>query len=114
MGRITTHLLDLTLGEPASHVEINLYRVKDEKKEQLAKRQTNVDGRLDQPLLEGDNLIKGTYQMEIAIGDYFRQTGRVSDFLEVVPIRFQVNSTTENYHVPLLISPFGYQFYRGS
>lgn len=78
---------------------------------------TNADGRVDGPLLEGAALEEGNYELVFHAGDYLR---RVSDnlpstlFLDVIPIRFGITSAAEHYHVPLLISPYGYSTYRGS
>jgi 5-hydroxyisourate hydrolase len=78
---------------------------------------TNNDGRLDGPLLSGDNMLAGTYELLFYVGDYYRSLGFGTDtpmFLEEVPIRFRIGSADEHYHVPLLIAPGGYSTYRGS
>jgi 5-hydroxyisourate hydrolase len=77
---------------------------------------TNADGRTDQPLLEGAAFKPGGYELTFHIGDYFRARGTpLADppFLDVIPLRFTI-ADDANYHVPLLVSPYGYSTYRGS
>lgn len=115
MGRLTTHILDTSHGGPASGVGIRLYSL-GESREQVAAATTNDDGRTGGPLLEGDRMLTGTYELEFDIGDYFRARGvELADpaFLDTVVIRFSV-SGDEHYHVPLLASPWSYSTYRGS
>ena len=115
MGRLTTHVLDTALGRPAAGLTIELYRV-GKSEEPLAVATTNGDGRLDRPLLEGGGFIAGAYELRFHAGDYLRAAGRVPEppFLDVVPVRFVIASPEEHYHVPLLLSPYGYSTYRGS
>ncbi len=116
MGRLTTHVLDTASGKPAAGLTIELYRMGREA-EPLATVTTNADGRVDKPLLEGAALAAGTYELRFHAGDYLRRTGAaLSDpaFLDVVPIRFGIAAPGEHYHVPLLLSPYGYSTYRGS
>ena len=115
MGRLTTHILDTTHGCPAANVDIRLFTLKDDR-ELVASATTNVDGRTEYPLLEGSVMRTGSYELEFDIGDYFRDRGAdLGDpaFLGTVVIRFSVNAD-ENYHVPLLASPWSYSTYRGS
>jgi 5-hydroxyisourate hydrolase len=116
MGRLTTHVLDTALGKPAAGVEVVLYRVNPELQE-LAREQTNHDGRLNQPILEGDELVAGVYQLVFQAGDYFRnQSLDLAEplFVDEVVLRFGINQSDQHYHVPLLVSPFAYSTYRGS
>ena len=116
MGRLTTHVLDTAAGKPAAGMAIELYRI-GSKEERLTGTTTNADGRVDRPLLEGAALIAGVYELRFHAGDYLRATGAsLSDpaFLDVVPIRFGVAEPAGHYHVPLLLSPYGYTTYRGS
>ncbi len=115
MGRLTTHILDTAHGQPAAGVEVRLYSLQGQRS-LLNTLNSNQDGRTDTPLLEGDSMQTGTYELEFDIGDYFAAKGvEVSDpaFLNTVVIRFAVNSD-EQYHVPLLASPWSYSTYRGS
>jgi len=115
MGRLTTHILDTSNGGPASGVDIRLFTVGDTR-ELIASATTNDDGRTPYPLLEGDLMVSGTYELEFDIGDYFRTRGaELADpaFLDTVVIRFAVNGD-DDYHVPLLASPWSYSTYRGS
>ncbi|WP_103332449.1 hydroxyisourate hydrolase [Pseudotabrizicola formosa] len=117
MGRLSTHVLDTALGKPAAGVKIRLYRVSGTSSEQIAEVVTNGDGRTDAPLLTGDGLTAGTYELVFLAGDYLRQTGQATGevlFLNEIPIRFGVPDAGQHYHVPLLISPFAYSTYRGS
>lgn len=78
---------------------------------------TNDDGRINEPLLSIDEMREGEYELLFSIGDYFREKGVVLPepaFLDKVSIRFGIADCKTHYHVPLLISPWGYQVYRGS
>jgi len=116
MGRLTTHVLDTAQGLPAHGVGIALYRVHPELRE-LARAVTNADGRLEQPILEGDDFTVGTYELRFWAGDYFRaQSLDLAEplFVDEVVLRFGINRPNQHYHVPLLVSPFAYSTYRGS
>lgn len=115
MGKLTTHILDTAHGGPAQSVEVRLFAIGDAR-EFVAGATTNEDGRTPAPLLDGERMATGTYELEFDIGAYFRGRGvRLASpaFLDVVVIRFAV-SGDENYHVPLLVSPWSYSTYRGS
>ncbi len=117
MGRLTTHVLDTANGCPGEGIHIKLFAVTGDTMTLLREAVTNADGRVDMPLLDGADFKAGQYLIEFAAGDYFRARGSaLSDpaFLDVVPIRFGVADAGAHYHVPLLISPFGYSTYRGS
>lgn len=117
MGRLSTHVLDTARGKPAAGVKITLYRVSGNSHKRIAEAVTNTDGRTDAPLLEGAALKEGSYELIFAAGDYLRataQTGAGVSFLDEIPIRFGVPDAAGHYHVPLLLSPFGYSTYRGS
>lgn len=115
MGRLTTHVLDTALGRPAAGLRIELYRLGG-REERLTELHTNSDGRADRPLLEGDALTAGIYELRFHAGDYLRRAGALPEpaFLDVVPIRFGIADPGQHYHVPLLLSPYGYSTYRGS
>lgn len=115
MGRLTTHILDTSHGGPASNVEVRLFSIGESRK-QIAHAMTNDDGRTASPLLDGSLMVSGCYELEFDIGDYFRARGvELADpaFLDTIVIRFSVNGD-EDYHVPLLASPWSYSTYRGS
>ena len=118
MGRLTTHILDTANGSPAAGVRIDLLSVSaDGSTQQIASVTTNDDGRCDGPILEGNAFGIGVYELRFHVGDYFSgQRGETTSpaFLDVVPVRFGISAPDEHYHVPLLISPFGYSTYRGS
>ncbi|MCP4382188.1 MAG: hydroxyisourate hydrolase [Hyphomicrobiales bacterium] len=113
MGRLTTHVLDTGAGRPADDLRIDLVRpnVSDTP---VASMTTNADGRIDQPLAEGESFSPGTYELRFHVGDYYRAQDGQASFYDIVPIRFSVVTAAEHYHVPLLLSPFGYTTYRGS
>jgi len=115
MGRLTTHVLDTACGKPAAGLTVELYRI-GEPSERLAVAATNADGRLDSPLLEGADFTQGVYELRFHAGDYLRRSTCLAEppFLDVVPVRFGVAAPGEHYHVPLLLSPYGYATYRGS
>ena len=116
-GRLTTHVLDTTSGRPAAGIAIELFRIEDARRMHLVSARTNADGRCDAPLLDGDRLTAGVYELIFDIARYFTQAGVHSSepaFLDRVPIRFGIASTDQHHHIPLLISPYGYTTYRGS
>ena len=116
MGRLTTHVLDTAAGRPGAGIRIDLFRIGTDRR-RLASLATNEDGRCDRPLLEGDGFVAGVYDLVFHVGDYFAGRGVAAPtprFLDEVVIRFGVAAPNEHYHVPLLISPFGYSTYRGS
>ncbi len=116
-GRLTTHVLDTATGLPAAGLKVELYRLAGEEPALIGTIMTNADGRSDAPLMSGDDMVKGSYQFVFHAGDYFR--GQKLDlaeplFLDQVPLRFGIADPSKHYHVPLLLSPFGYTTYRGS
>lgn len=117
MGRLTTHVLDTASGKPAAGLTVELYRMgSGGQGERLTVATTNPDGRIDKPLLEGDAFAAGVYELRFHAGDYLRKAGTMPEpaFLDVVPVRFGVAAPAGHYHVPLLLSPYGYSTYRGS
>ena len=112
-GRLTTHVLDTANGRPAPGVEIELYRIEDGKRSLLKTVRTNEDGRAKEPLLEGEALAGGIYEMVFHAGAYFAGADSPA-FLDDVPVRFGVSDAEAHYHVPLLVSPWSYTTYRGS
>ena len=118
MTGLTTHVLDTAVGKPAHGLKIDLYRLDGDSHALLKTVETNADGRVDGgPMLIGDSFAIGTYELVFHAGDYLRANGAaLADpaFLDVIPIRFGIADTTAHYHVPLLLSPYGYSTYRGS
>ena len=112
MGKLSTHVLDTANGCPGQGIKIELFRLDaNNTRSKVVETSTNSDGRTDQPLLSGEDFKSGVYEIDFHIGDYFKNVEKV--FLDVVTVRFNANSD-ENYHVPLLASPYGYTTYRGS
>jgi len=116
-GKLTTHVLDTAGGRPAAGVRLDLFRISDNRRDHLFAAETNADGRCDGPLLEGAAFAAGVYELVFQVAEYFRRRGvdlPAEPFLDVVPIRFGIAEPGQHYHVPLLISPYGYSTYRGS
>jgi 5-hydroxyisourate hydrolase len=112
MARLTTQVLDTANGRPAAGVRVQLYVC--EPRMLVKTVTTNEDGRTDEPLLAGDPMTPGVYELVFSVGDYFGLPGDAVPFLGEVVVRFGVADPSANYHVPLLVSPYGYSTYRGS
>jgi 5-hydroxyisourate hydrolase len=115
-GFLTTHVLDTARGCPAPNLRIELFRVTGPTRARLAAMVTNSDGRTDTPILPQDAFQTGSYELIFHAGEYLRATGQAGAapmFLDEVPIRFGM-ALEDHYHVPLLLSPYGYSTYRGS
>ena len=116
-GYLTTHVLDTARGVPAEGLVVMLFRIGEGgAREGIAQMVTNEDGRTDAPILPKEGFAFGTYELRFHVGDYLDQHP-VKDgtprFLDMIPIRFGM-SEAAHYHVPLLLSAFGYSTYRGS
>jgi 5-hydroxyisourate hydrolase len=117
MARLSTHVLDTSRGAPAAGVELELHLLDAGDRRLVTTAVTNVDGRTDAPLLAGDRIEPGSYELRFHAGAYFERLGvHLTDppFLDIVVIRFGISDPAGNYHVPLLLSPYGYSTYRGS
>ncbi|MGI9506381.1 MAG: hydroxyisourate hydrolase [Geminicoccaceae bacterium] len=114
-GYLTTHVLDTARGRPASGIEIELYRIEGEGRALLNHLTTNQDGRTDTPILAEGAFTPGSYELVFHAGAYMERLGAApgTAFLDQVPIRF-IMAEDAHYHVPLLLSPYGYSTYRGS
>jgi len=116
MASLTTHVLDTVHGRPAEGVTIELHTFIGGELRLLKKTVTNKDARPRDPL-SGSDLAPGVYELKLFAGEYFRKSGvKLPDppFLEEVILRFGIADATEHYHVPLLLSTYGYTTYRGS
>lgn len=116
MGRLTTHVLDTAAGKPAAGMKIELWRTGNDPMH-LKTLTTNEDGRVDGPILNGGDFRPGVYELRFHAGDYLSSSGaRLPEpaFLDIIPIRFGIADAGAHYHVPLLLSPYGYSTYRGS
>ena len=115
-GYLTTHVLDTARGCPAERLRIDLYRLDGAGRTHLKSLVTNDDGRTDEQILPSEEFSTGTYELVFHAGAYLDASGTPPEdprFLDVIPIRFGM-SEASHYHVPLLLSPFGYSTYRGS
>ena len=118
MARLSTHVLDTTRGVPAAGIAVSLCRLRGDERLLVATSITNTDGRTDTPLLSGETVEVGVYELTFHAGSYLARTSGAllpsPPFLDDIVIRFGVADAAANYHVPLLLSPFGYSTYRGS
>jgi len=115
-GYLTTHVLDTARGQPAAGMRIELIRIFGERRNHVAEAVTNADGRTDGPILPEADFATGSYELVFHVGDWLAASGVAGEhprFLDQVPIRFGMAEAV-HYHVPLLISPYGYSTYRGS
>ncbi len=115
-GFLTTHVLDTARGCPASGLRVSLYSLDTDTPVLLSAMVTNDDGRTDTPILPQGDFRTGSYELVFGAGDYLRALGQGADilFLDEVPVRFGIDNADQHYHVPLLLSPYGYSTYRGS
>ena len=115
MTKLTTHCLDTYSGKPAKGVKVDVYLVSD-KREKLNSTVLNNNGRSEKPLVEGVNFKEGQYELVFFVGDYFKKITDLpaTPFLNEIVIKFGVSNPKENYHVPLLVTPWSYSTYRGS
>ncbi|MEM1267459.1 MAG: hydroxyisourate hydrolase [Pseudomonadota bacterium] len=113
-GFLTTHVLDTARGRPADGLKILLYRVSGNSHRKIAEAVTNADGRTDAPILPETSFKPGGYELVFCAGDYLSGWAELADppFLDQIPVRFGM--VEGHYHVPLLLSPYGYSTYRGS
>jgi 5-hydroxyisourate hydrolase len=109
-ARLSTHVLDIARGVPAAGVAIELCRIEDDVRTVVVRAVTNNDGRTDAPLATA--LPAGIYELVFGVGPYFARTGTPSLY-DAIPVRFRVDEGGR-YHIPLLLSPWGYSTYRGS
>lgn len=116
-GYLTTHVLDTARGQPAAGLAIVLSRIEGETRTELVRMTTNADGRTDSPILPKGDFAPGVYELLFEAGAYLDGLGTPPEdprFLDQIPLRFGISDTDAHYHVPLLLSPFGYSTYRGS
>ncbi|MEO7412305.1 MAG: hydroxyisourate hydrolase [Opitutaceae bacterium] len=111
-AKLSTHVLDLTIGRPATGMKIELLRRGSA--HPLKVIVTNADGRTDAPLLSETELVAGDYEFIFHVRGYFSGRNVECSFLDRVPIAFSIVDPTASYHVPLLVTPWSYSTYRGS
>lgn len=116
---MTTHVLDTAHGRPAAGLSLRLIALSDTGTQSaiVKETRTNADGRCDAPLLGEEEMMRGRFRLEFAVGDYFKSQGVAlpdPPFLDVVALEVGIADPDAHYHVPLLVSPFGYSTYRGS
>lgn len=120
-ARLTTHVLDTANGQPAGAMRVELWRIEQgddgDRRTLLREQITNDDGRTHEPMLAGDDMVPGVYELVFFVGQYFADRGTANaaiPFLDQVPVRFGISDPGSHYHVPLLTSPWAYSTYRGS
>lgn len=115
-GFLTTHVLDTANGCPAAGVGLTVFSIKENERTMIAQSVTNDDGRTEQPLIPKGALSAGVYEIVFDVAAYFgaQDAPKSVPFLDLVPLRFGIDDATQHYHVPLLVSPYGYSTYRGS
>lgn len=116
-GYLTTHVLDTSLGLPAADLQIELYALEGGNRRHIRTMKTNSDGRTDGPILPCEEFKLGVYELVFLTENYLKRTALAQAapfFLADIPIRFGINDLDAHYHVPLLLSPYGYSTYRGS
>jgi len=109
VSTLSTHVLDTALGRPAQGIKVTLERADDV----VGSGVTDADGRVRDLHKKDAPLSQGSYRLTFYVGDYFSKAGRETFFPEII-IAFRIGGAEENFHVPLLLSPFGYSTYRGS
>ena len=113
MTKLTTHALDTFSGKPAKDMKVDVYFTAD-KREKIKSIVLNKDGRSEESLV--DEVKVGNYELVFHIGNYFKNKVQLQNpaFLNEVSIKFGISNSKENYHVPILFSPWSYSTYRGS
>lgn len=117
MGKLSTHVLDTMHGRPGKGMRVQLFRLDEQGRHALVDTITNADGRCDQPLLQDEQMKPGVYELQFDAGDYFSAQGvqlPQPRFLDVIVVRFGIADPQQNYHVPLVVTPWTYSTYRGS
>lgn len=112
-AKLSTHVLDLVAGKPAAGMRVELWR-RGEAPQLVTSVTTNADGRTSAPLLSGEEVVVGGYELIFFVREYFAGRGVECVFLDEVPIRFVIPDPAAGYHVPLLVTPWSYSTYRGS
>ena len=117
MTKLTTHVLDIYSGKPGAGIKVDVYYYdKENHKSKINSIILNSDGRSSKPLIEGNNFKTGKYELIFFVGAYFQKITDLPKtlFLDDIAIKFGVSDSNQNYHVPLLVSPWSYSTYRGS
>ena len=113
MSQITTHVLDTAIGKPAEGIDITLSHFVDGKWDLIGGGTTNIDGRSSDLLPNEVVLKEGRYKVLFVTEGYFNRQ-KIAAFYPYAEIVFDISGDGEHYHIPLLLSPFGYSTYRGS
>tara|TARA_B100001996_G_scaffold316580_1_gene259687 strand:- start:107 stop:460 length:354 start_codon:yes stop_codon:yes gene_type:complete len=117
MTKLTTHVLDVYSGKPGAGIKVDVYYYDDKnQKSKINSIVLNSDGRCDIPLVQGKNFKTGKYEIIFFVGVYFKKITDLPKilFLDDIVVKFGVSDSNQNYHIPLLVSPWSYSTYRGS
>ena len=117
MAKLSTHVLDTANGKPAQGIKLDFYRIEGDKQTLIKSLETNNDGRTDELLLDQHEMETGEFAIVFHVAQYFTDLGveqTSPPFLNRIPLHFSIFDINENYHVPLLVSPWSYSTYRGS
>jgi len=110
---LSVHVLNLEDGLPSSEVRVTLERLQGQSWQALSEGVTNQQGRITELYPQGQALQDGTYRVTFKTGDWFAEH-RAKTFFPEVPVIFDVDASVEHYHIPLLLSPYGFSTYRGN
>ena len=113
MSHITSHILDTTRGRPASGVPVILFQLEEDDWKQVAVSVTANDGRVSDLVTTDVKLQPGIFKLRFLTREYFERLSTTT-FFPFIEIAFELLADEEHYHIPLLLSPFGYSSYRGS
>ena len=116
MTKLTTHVLDIYSGKPGKGIKVDVYYFSKDQKNKINSIILNTDGRSEQALVDGKDFKEGKYEIVFFVGEYFKKLEGLPkiSFLDDIVVKFGVSNSDENYHVPLLVSPWSYSTYRGS
>lgn len=114
MAGLTAHVLDLMNGVPGGGMRIDFVQIDGAERRSVKTLFTNAEGRTDEPVMSAAEMSLGTFELVFHVQDYFRRNGGIATFFDRVPVRFKIDSLQVHHHVPLLVSPWGYQSYMGT
>lgn len=114
MAGLTVHVLDLMNGVPGGGMRIDFVELHGAERRTVKTLFTNAEGRTDEPVRTSAEMSLGTFELIFHAQDYFRRNGTMAKFFDRIPVRFKIDNLRVHYHVPLLVSPWGYQSYMGT
>jgi 5-hydroxyisourate hydrolase len=115
-GGISVHAVDVARGRPAQGMQVDIYSLAGLRKP-IANGKLAASGALDHPIVQGESVTVGSYEVIFHVGDYLRATGAPTStppFLDLVPFRFTIADVAQHYHLPFKFTPWGFSLFRGS